>query len=146
ILATDINEQALAAEADRCRWMPERVVRRKLDVRSEADWDAAFDAIKDAFGGADVVINIAGFLSPGYVQDLTARDLDLHMDVNVKGVVLGTRAAARRMIPAGGGHIINIGSLASLAPVPGLSLYSASKFAVRGFSLAAATELSSYGI
>jgi len=146
ILATDINDQALAVEADRCRWTPERVVRRRLDVRSEADWEAALDAMTEAYEGVDVVINIAGFLRPAYVQDLTAQDLDLHMDVNVKGVVLGTRAAARRMIPSGKGHIINFGSLASLAPVPGLSLYSASKFAVRGFSLAAATELSSYGI
>jgi 3-oxoacyl-[acyl-carrier protein] reductase len=146
ILATDINDQALSVEADRCRWTPERVVRRRLDVRSEADWEAALDAMTEAYGGVDVVINIAGFLRPGYVQDFTAQDIDLHMDVNVKGVVLGTRAAARRMIPTGKGHIINFGSLASLAPVPGLSLYSASKFAVRGFSLSAAIELASHGI
>ena len=91
-------------------------------------------------------MNVAGYLKPAYTRDLTAKDLDLHLDVNVKGVVFGTRAAARRMVPAGRGHIINIGSLASLAPVPGLSLYSASKFAVRGFSLAAATELSRHGV
>ena len=50
------------------------------------------------------------------------------------------------MKPRKRGHIVNIGSLASLAPVPGLSLYSASKFAVRGFTLAAATELERDGI
>ncbi len=64
----------------------------------------------------------------------------------MKGTVLGTRAAARRMVPAGKGHIVNFGSLASLAPVPGLCLYTASKFAVRGFSLAAATELARHGV
>jgi 3-oxoacyl-[acyl-carrier protein] reductase len=93
-----------------------------------------------------VVLNIAGFLRPGYVRDFTAKDVDLHFDVNAKGTILGTRAAALRMIPRRSGHIVNFGSLASLAPVPGLSLYSASKFAVRGFSLAAATELREHGV
>src|SRR5262249_26511003 len=124
----------------------ERVLLCKLDVRREDDWDRAMDAAATAFGGIDVVLNIAGALRPGYVHELAAQDIDLHLDVNVKGVVLGTRAAARRMIPAHKGHIINFGSLASLVPVPGLSLYSASKFAVRGFSLAAANELARYGI
>jgi 3-oxoacyl-[acyl-carrier protein] reductase len=50
------------------------------------------------------------------------------------------------MIARGQGHIINFGSLASLAPVPGLSLYTASKFAVRGFSLAVASELRPHGV
>src|SRR6185295_6401487 len=53
---------------------------------------------------------------------------------------------ARRMIPAHRGHIVNIGSLASLSPVPGLSLYVASKFAVRGFTLSAAMELREHGV
>lgn len=146
ILATDLDEKALTAEAERRGWRADRVLLRKLDVRSEEDWDAALEAAIAGFGGVDVVLNIAGVLRPGYVHELTAEDIDLHLDVNVKGVVLGTRAAARRMIPARRGHIINFGSLASLVPVPGLSLYSASKFAVRGFSLAAATELLPYGI
>jgi len=146
ILATDVDDKALAAEAERRGWSAERVQLRKLDVRSEADWEAAMDAAATAFGEIDVVLNIAGALRPGYVHELAAKDIELHLDVNVKGVVLGTRAAARRMIPAKKGHIINIGSLASLVAVPGLSLYSASKFAVRGFSLAAATELSRYGV
>jgi 3-oxoacyl-[acyl-carrier protein] reductase len=50
------------------------------------------------------------------------------------------------MVGRGGGHIINIASLAALAPVPGIALYSASKYAVRGFSLAAAQELRPHGV
>lgn len=146
ILATDVDDKALAVEATRRGFPAGRVIRRKLDVRSEEDWDAALDEATAAFGGIDVVLNIAGVLRPGYVHELGVGDIDLHLSVNVKGVVLGTRAAARRMIPVGKGHIINFGSLASLVPVPGLSLYSASKFAVRGFSLAAATELSPHGV
>jgi len=62
-------------------------------------------------------------------------DIEMHFDVNTKGVILGTRAAAKRMVARRDGHVINVGSLASLAAVPGIALYSASKFAVRGFSL-----------
>jgi 3-oxoacyl-[acyl-carrier protein] reductase len=146
LVASDVNFTALSAEAKGRGWDVERVRLASLDVRREEDWEAALDLATSAFGGVDVVLNIAGYLHPAYVQDFTGKDLDLHMDVNVKGVMLGTRAAAKRMIAGRAGHIVNIGSLASLAPVPGLSLYSASKFAVRGFTLAVATELMEHGV
>src|SRR5579871_3360089 len=145
VVATDLDEGALAREAEARRWDPGKVTLRRLDVRSESDWEGAMEAA-EALGGVDVAMNVAGYLQPAYVADIVARDVDLHVDVNLKGVILGTRAAARRMIPRRSGHIVNIGSLASLAPVPGLSLYSASKFAVRGFTLAAATELRRHGV
>lgn len=146
VLATDLDGAALERQAVEQRWPADRVTRRSLDVRSESDWEAAVDQIVAEHGHVDVLLNVAGYLHPAWVVDVTARDIDLHFDVNVKGTVLGTRAAARRMVAAGKGHIVNFGSLASLAPVPGLSLYSASKFAVRGFSLAAATELARRGV
>ena len=146
VVATDVDEAALAGRARERRWDPARVLLRKLDVRRAEDWEAALDAPEAAWGPASVVMNIAGVLRPGYVRDLRPEDVELHFAVNVTGTVLGTRAAARRMAPRRSGHIINFGSLASLAPVPGLSLYSASKFAVRGFSLAAALELRPEGV
>ena len=146
LLATDIDETALATRAQERGWDPARVLLRRLDVRSEAGWEEALDAVEQAFGDVDVVMNIAGVLRPAYVQDIRPEDVDMHFSVNVTGTVLGTRAAARRMIPRRAGHIINFGSLASLAPVPGLSVYSASKFAVRGFSLAVAAELREHGV
>jgi 3-oxoacyl-[acyl-carrier protein] reductase len=87
------------------------------------------------------MMNVAGVLRSGYCWESTAADIDFHLDINAKGAMLGTQAAARVMVSQGHGHIINIASLAGLAPVPGLSLYSASKFALRGYSLAAAMEL-----
>lgn len=146
LIATDLDEVALTGAAEREGWSATNVLRRKLDVRSEANWDAVMAEAESELGGLDVLFNIAGFLNAAYVADFTHRDLDLQIDVNVKGTMLGTRAAARRMIKAGSGHIVNIGSLASLAPIPGLSIYSASKFAVRGFTLAAATELRAQGV
>jgi len=146
LIATDLDEVALAGAAEHEGWSAASVIRQKLDVRSEAEWETVMEAAESELGGIDVLFNIAGFLNAAYVTDFTQRDLDIHLDVNAKGTMLGTRAAARRMVKAGVGHIVNIGSLASLAPIPGLSLYSASKFAVRGFTLAAATELRPRGV
>lgn len=146
VLATDVNEAALAARATDGGWHARGAKTAKLDVRRPDDWEVALNYAEATWGGIDVVMNIAGVIRPGFIQSIRPEDIDLHIDVNVKGTALGLRAAAARMIPKRKGHIVNFGSLASLAPVPGLGLYSASKFAVRGLSLAAATELREHGV
>lgn len=146
VLATDLNEAGLVQQAREGGWSPSQVLLRRLDVRDAAEWDSTLELARTHWGRIDVLMNIAGFLRPGRVHETSIEDIELHIDVNLKGTVLGTRAAARHMIRAGRGHIINFGSLASLAPVAGLALYAASKFAVRGFSLAAAGELRPHGI
>ena len=123
------------------RWHP-----AALDVRNPRDWERLLQRAVDLWGGLDTLLNVAGYLKPGEIRSATIEDVHLHFDVNVKGVVFGTRAAARLMKHQGSGQIVNIASLASLAPIPGMALYSASKYAVRGFSLAAAEELREHGI
>lgn len=146
VLATDVNEKGLADTAEGPPPGEGRLVTHPLDVTRPDAWEEALDAAEQAFGALDVVMNVAGFLRPGHIHEVDDRSVDLHVDVNVKGVIWGTRAAARRMVSRGSGHIVNFGSLASLAAVPGLCLYSASKFAVRGLSLAAAAELAPFGV
>lgn len=146
VVATDVNEKGLALFHEEGAAHSSRVLAQPLDVTRAEAWETALDAAERTFGPVDVVLNVAGFLKPGFVHEVDERAVDLHIDVNVKGVIWGTRAAARRMVARGSGHIVNFGSLASLAAVPGLSLYSASKFAVRGFSLAAAAELKPLGV
>lgn len=152
VVATDANEQGLealggAASGNRSPAAgPGEIVTHPLDVTRAEAWEKALDAAEQAFGPVDVVMNVAGVLKPGFIHEADERAVEMHLDVNVKGVVWGTRAAARRMVARGSGHIVNFGSLASLAAVPGLCLYSASKFAVRGLSLAAAAELAPFGV
>jgi 3-oxoacyl-[acyl-carrier protein] reductase len=146
VLAADIDEAGLGEASGSERWPRGDVIVQKLDVTKPDDWERALDRLASDLGRLDLLLNVGGALRPARVVDVTDRDVDLHFDVNVKGTVYGTRAGARRMVATGGGHIVNIGSLASLAPVPGLSLYSASKFAVRGFTLAAAIELGELGV
>jgi len=146
VVATDRNLDGLAVAAQEDRW-PSSVRSTFLDVTSATDWAATLAFCDAEIGGLDTLLNIAGYLAAGFVKDIDPSDIDKHLDVNVKGVVLGTRAAAKHMLAHGTrGHIVNFGSLASLSPVPGLSLYCASKWAVRGFSLSASVELGPAGI
>jgi 3-oxoacyl-[acyl-carrier protein] reductase len=145
VWATDLDLAALSAHAD-ARWPADRARVAALDVRDAAAWSRVFaEAVAD-MGGVDVLMNVAGYLRPGFVGEFTAEAVHLHFDVNTKGVVFGTHTAARHMLARGEGHIVNIASLAGLAPIPGIGLYSASKFAVRAFSLAAAQELAPRGV
>lgn len=144
VAATDVAEDALRAAA--AGWPSDRLRLARLDVTDPAAWDEVTGAAAAAWDGLDVVLNVAGFLRPAEVRAVTDDDVHRHFDVNVKGVVFGTRAAATRMIPQGHGHVVNFASMAALAPIPGIALYSASKYAVRAFSLAAAEELRPHGV
>jgi 3-oxoacyl-[acyl-carrier protein] reductase len=145
VLATDVDLDALARARSEDAW-PEAVDTSFLDVRKPDDWEVVMERAEAQLGGLDVLLNVAGYLRPARAVDVEPNDAQRQLEVNVLGVMLGTRAAARRMIPRGEGHIVNVGSLASLSPVPGLSVYCASKWAVRGYTLSAAVELAEDGI
>jgi 3-oxoacyl-[acyl-carrier protein] reductase len=146
LVAADVDRARLRKEARAAAWPESRVLLRALDVRDAAAWPAVIDLAFQTWRRLDVLLNLAGVLRPSYAHAAPASDVDLHLDVNAKGVIHGTRAAAARMVAQGHGHIVNMASLAALAPVPGLSLYVASKFAVRGFSLSVAHELRALGV
>ena len=146
LLVTDINEQTLQEQAEQFYWKSPQVLVRGLDVRDRKQWQEVLDLASSTWGRVDILMNIAGYLRPGFIHEVDVEEIDRHIDVNVKGVLYGTQAAARQMVRQGHGHIINISSLAGIAPVPGIPLYTASKFAVRGFSLAVANELRRYGV
>lgn len=144
VLATDIDLPTLEAHAK--DWPTERLLTSYLDVRDSQAWGEMIQLVVSTWGRLDVLMNIAGVIQPAYTLDFTPHQVDLQVDVNIKGVMYGTQAAARQMAVQGGGQIINIASLAGLASVAGIGVYSASKFAVRAFSLAAAHELHTKGI
>ncbi|MBM9500631.1 SDR family oxidoreductase [Leptospira sp. 201903071] len=141
ILITDINEKELKKFSTQWKNEKERVLVSKLDVTSPTDWKKVMDLAYKKWGKIDALLNVAGYLLPGYIYEVPAKEIDRHMDINAKGVMYGTREAAVRMVAAKAGHIVNIASLAGVAPITGIALYSTSKFAVRGFSLAVAQEL-----
>lgn len=146
VCAADINDSQVKVIAKTEQWPAERTLIQKLDVRSAKSWQAAAKAALKKWKRLDVLINNAGYLLPAYIPALTEEMLDRHFDINARGVILGSAEAARIMKSQGSGHIINIASLAGVAGIPGISVYSASKHAVRGFTLAAAQELRPAGI
>ena len=146
VVATDLDEPALEALSAAQASAGDRFVTLRLDVREAESWERVLDATIERFGHVDVVFNVAGHLVARWAHEMSLADVGLTIDVNVKGVIFGTNAAARRMVARGSGHIVNIASLAGLVPVPGLAVYSASKHAVRAFSLATAQELQRHGV
>lgn len=119
---------------------------RRLDIRSVPDWQALIEDALASFGRIDYLFNIAGGGRLGFLLDQPIENVDFVVDVNLKGPLYGMKLVAGVMARQGGGHIINVGSLAGLAPTPGNSLYSAAKSGLRSASLAAAVELRKQGV
>jgi NAD(P)-dependent dehydrogenase (short-subunit alcohol dehydrogenase family) len=118
-----------------------------LDVTSESDWQKAIAATVRRFGRLDILVNNAGIGGPGRVEEVTEQDWDRVMDVNAKGVFLGTKAAIPEMRKVGGGSIINISSQLGIVGVETSSpQYIASKGAVRLLTKATAIQYAKEGI
>ncbi len=112
-----------------------------LDVTKEADWRAAVDTAVKSYGKLDILVNNAGIMILGSIEETSEADWDRIMDVDVKGVFLGTKIAIPAMQRAGGGSIVNISSTAGLVGTAhGNVAYVAAKGAVRLFSKATALQ------
>lgn len=111
-----------------------------LDVSSENDWQQAITATVSAYGKLDVLVNNAAIWRGGHVADTSAEQWDTVLDINAKGVFLGTKLAIPEMRKAGGGSIVNISSTAGLVGSLTSSAYSASKGAVRLFTKSTAVQ------
>ncbi len=146
VLATDIDFDALKTAAREDGWQTDALWLRKLDVAKKAQWQKLWGELLEKWQSIDVLCNVAAYLKPGQVRNLAHEEIDRHLQVNVCGLMYGCQLATQTMVEQGRGHIINIASLAGVAPIPGISLYSSSKFAVRGFSLALAQELKPHGV
>ena len=119
----------------------------RLDVTSESDWQNAISATVDRFGKLDVLVNNAGVLALEIVENITVEEWDRVMDVNAKGVFLGTKAAIPEMRKAGGGSIVNISSISGNVGQDLIQAgYNASKGAVRLLTKATAIQYASEGI
>ena len=127
----------------------------RLDVTQEEAWRRAVEATVAQFGKLDVLVNNAGIggLRPGAepvaLEDAPEEDWNQVMDVNAKGVFLGTKHAIPAMRQAGGGSIINISSIAGIVGIPGSrgsGAYSASKGAVRLLTKSTAIQYAMEGI
>jgi NAD(P)-dependent dehydrogenase (short-subunit alcohol dehydrogenase family) len=119
----------------------------RLDVTRESDWEQAVASTVQRFGKLDVLVNNAGIGGVGRVEETATEAWDRVMEVNAKGVFLGTRAAIPAMRRAGGGSIINISSQLGLVGMDDSSpQYTASKGAVRLLTKTTALQYARDGI
>ena len=118
----------------------------KLDVTDVDSFAAFLDQVEEALGPIDVLINNAGIMPVGRLVDEPAAVTRRIIDINVLGVITGSKLAAQRMVPRGRGHVINVASLAGEIYTSGLASYCASKYAVVGFTDAARVEHRQTGV
>lgn len=114
---------------------------RVLDVTDHAAARALAEEVRP-----DLWVNNAGILGNGDALAQSDDEVRRVVEVNLLGVIAGTRAAASVMVPRGSGAIVNIGSLSAWNPTPGLAVYSATKHGVRAYSGALAAELAGTGV
>ena len=117
-----------------------------LDVTDEANWQQVIDATVAAYGKLDVVVNNAGISGRAAVAETEVETWDRVMEVNGKGVFLGTKLAIPELRKAGGGSIINISSIYGIVGSETSAAYHASKGAVRIFTKSAAIQYAQEGI
>ncbi|NYI80280.1 SDR family oxidoreductase [Nocardioides panzhihuensis] len=142
VLVTDVDAASAQAAADE---IGRGATAMAVDVRDVTQVEAARDAVVATAGRLDVWVNNAGVLFTGPAWEQSPEQRSLILDVNAVGTINGTVAAIEAMRGAGGGHIVNIVSLAGLTAVPGEAVYAASKHAAIGFSLSTLQDLRMVG-
>jgi 3-oxoacyl-[acyl-carrier protein] reductase len=118
----------------------------KANLRRSKEWDKLLAFALNKYGKIDVLINCAGVLEPGEFLSLQEDQFRKMIDINFTSVLIGIQKTITPMKNQGFGHIINIGSLGGIVPMPYSAVYSATKFALRGFTFSLTEELKGTGI
>jgi len=146
VVLGDVDEAGAQTVAKELEARGGTAVAVRTDVTSRADVDALVERAVADYGRIDVMGNIAGIPMRGLVADMTDEEFDRILDINLKGVFYGCRAAVRAMIPQRSGNIINIASGAIDGPAPTLAGYAMTKAAVAMLTKTLATEAAEHGI
>jgi meso-butanediol dehydrogenase/(S,S)-butanediol dehydrogenase/diacetyl reductase len=147
IALVDVVGDGINAVADEVTEIGTKATTFVADVSDRDSVYAAVEHAATALGGFDVMVNNAGVALVGPIADVTPADVARVWSINVDGVLWGIQAAAAKFIELGRpGKIINASSIAGHDGFAMLGVYSASKFAVRGLTQAAAKEYASAGI
>ncbi|MBC2590523.1 MULTISPECIES: acetoin reductase [Rhodococcus] len=147
IALLDVDGGKLAAVEDEVRAAGSKAISVVADVTDREQIRAAVDRTETELGGFDIIVNNAGIAQVNPIADVTPEEVSRIMAVNVEGVLWGIQIAAAKFRERGhGGKIINASSIAGHEGFAMLGVYSATKFAVRALTQAAAKEYASDGI
>lgn len=143
VLATDVLDDEGRHLADE---LGDSVHYVHLDVTDEAQWRSAVAACESTFGPVQHLVNNAGIVTFGSIEDLDPAAWRRTLDINLTGAWLGMHVCVPSIRRAGGGSIVNISSTAGLQGYGNLGAYVASKWGLRGVTKTAALELGPHGI
>ncbi|MDF3031642.1 MAG: short-chain dehydrogenase [Moraxellaceae bacterium] len=118
----------------------------RLDVTDPDSFRAFLDTVEHQLGALDVLVNNAGIMPTGHAHEESDAVSRRQVEINLLGVIYGTKQALGRMLPRRSGHIINVASLAGELPYPGVATYCATKFAVIGYSDTVRMEYRNSGV
>jgi NAD(P)-dependent dehydrogenase (short-subunit alcohol dehydrogenase family) len=124
----------------------DRLLALRVDVTDRAAVHAAVDEAIRHFGRLDIVVNNAGTLTMGMVEEYTEELARAQFETNFFGVLWVSQAVLPRLRAQGSGHIVQISSIGALGGFPMSGLYSASKFALEGLSESLAAEAAGFGV
>ena len=137
---------ALEEVAGKIKAQGGRVLAKQVDVRKEQDIIDLIDSAVKELGRIDIMVNNAGISYPGTIGDGKTEEWREVLETNVLALLIGCREAVRVMKPGGGGHIVNISSVAARNTGPSGQVYSATKHAVNAISEGLRQEVQSLGI
>lgn len=142
VAAVDINEVALKKTIDLAGDLKKNLSTHVVNITDKAAVEALPEMVMAAHGAIDAIINNAGIIQPFVrVKDLAYKDIDRIIDVNLYGVIYVTKTFLPLLLARPEGHIVNISSMGGFLPVPGQSIYGATKAAVKLFTEALHSEL-----
>ncbi len=146
VACVDVDADALAETVDTIRSGGGRAEAFTCDVTDSGRVNEVVDQVVKQMGRLDILVNNAGITRDGMIMRMKDDQWDAVLAINLRGTFLFTRAAARPMMKARGGRIINIASVSGLIGNPGQANYSASKAGVIGLTRTVARELASRNI
>ncbi|OLR89516.1 SDR family oxidoreductase [Actinokineospora bangkokensis] len=141
VLVTDVDAGAAAAVAGELG-----AEHHVLDVRSDESWDGALARVRQLWQGVDVVVNNAGVGLGGRIEVVPMADWDWIIDINLKGVVRGCRTFTPLFKQQGGGHFVNVASMAAIMNLPAMAPYNVVKAGVLSLSETLRFELAPHGV
>ena len=142
----DVQEELLERESAVLRDAGARVLARRVDVSNRAEVDAAYQAVREAFGPISIVIANAGISGTQHFASMTQEKWQRMIDINLTGVFNTVQAAIQEMIDQRWGRVVTISSQAAQSGAPDRAHYAAAKGGVIGFTKALAMEHGRYGI
>ena len=143
VVATTRHPEAIE---DLVKQYPDTVKAVNLDITKTDEISQAIDTALSTFGQIDVLVNNAGFGTMGAVEEIEDEQIRYQFEVNCFGTLNVIKAMLPYFRQRKSGHILNVSSAAGLAAFPGMGIYSASKFAIEGYSEALAQEIAPLGI